>query len=195
MSVPAITFLNTGDVVDADTLNDNLSSLSAAIQSVDNNNIPAQAGIDILKLSAQYEYMYVPIIYTQLDNTGLPAAATVLCSTPLYNDTKGTWTAVGYSWFCSDVGAMTGKFNIKWGYYANTGVINGSPTTIKSQETLDGGTANLPYQDGAAVSVSLPWTQNAMLLYADVDTQDATALDHTGGRLVVTVTLKRLIAT
>jgi len=181
-------------VVDADELNDNFSDIASKFGNIDNSDIKSGAGISIDKLSASYEYMVVPIAFKETGGTGLTASR-FLGSAPLYNDGKGTWTAVAYGWQTNDVGAMTGAIDYLWGYYETTGSLNGSPTVIKNAEALDGGTANLAFNDGGTVNVTLPWTVDRMMIYVVVDTADATACSTAGDWLYATVTLKRQIKT
>ena len=176
-------------------LQDNFAAVASKFGYISNEDVRTGAGIDVDKLSAQYEYMAVSTVFVEVAAaTGLTAAR-FLSATPMYNDGKGTWTAVAYSWYCTDVGAQTGKIDILWGYYETTGSLHVTPTVIKDGETLDGGTANSIFNDGGTVSVSLPWTVNRMMLYVAVDTADATACSALDARLGVTVILKRKIAT
>jgi hypothetical protein len=172
----------------------NFTALANKFGSIVNADIDSSAAIDLSKLAASYEYITVPLVHETVGTGGLITANRVLAGTPLYNDGKGAWTAVAYSWYCKDVGAQTGSINLLWGYYETTGSLNASPTTIVSNELLNGGTANTPFNDGAAISISLPWTVNRMLLYMTVNTADATAINTDGDQLTATVTLKRQIA-
>jgi hypothetical protein len=195
LSVPYPT-LGTG-LADSTKIDSNFAAVTSKFNgAITNADIATGAAIAVSKLAASYEYITVPIRYTIVGAGGMPPVSTVLGTVPMYNDGKGAWTAAAYSWYCDDVGAQTGKINIKWGCYTTGGAISaagGNPIAIKSGETLDGGTANTPFQDGATASVSLTWNQNNMILYVDVNTQDATALSADGNSLVVNVLLKRAI--
>ena len=178
--------------VNNEQITENFTTVTDALVNIDNSNVRTGASIDVDKLSAQYEYMVVPLAH--VSNATFPAAGTVLAATPIYNDGKGTWTAVAYSWYCQEVGSQDGAIDIFWGYYETTGSLNASPTTIKNAEGINGGTNSTPFNDGSTVSVSLPWTVDRMMLYATVDTQGTGVMSTAYDKLTVTVTLKRKIA-
>jgi hypothetical protein len=193
MSLTIPNTFTSGTAVSASNVNSNFTAVAAKFGNIDNSDIKSAAGIDVDKLSAQYEYMTVPLAH--VSNATFPAAGTVLAAAPVYNDGKGTWTAVAYGWYCQEVGSQDGAIDILWGYYETTGSLNGSPTTIANAEGINGGTNSTPFNDGAAVSVSLPWTVDRMMLYCTVDTQGTGVMSTAYDKLVVTVTLKRKIAT
>lgn len=188
----------TADPANKTELESDFSTISAKFGSIANADISSQAAISIDKLNAQYEYMTVPLTFIAPTTAlGMPAAGVVMAGFPMYNDGKGTWSSVAFGWYCNDVGAQTGTFNVKWGRYTNLGALDGTagfPTTIVSAELLNGGTADTPYNDEGTAAVSMPWTGTRMMLYLEVGTQDATAMSAEGNRLVVTVLLKRKIA-
>lgn len=193
MSLSIPNTFTSGTVVDASDVNENFTAVSQKFGNIDNSDIKSGAGISVDKLSAQYEYMVVPLVH--ISDATYEAAGTIFAGAPLYNDGKGTWTAVAYSWYTTDVGAQTAAFDLLWSYYETTGSLNASPTVIKDAEVLNGGTDNLPFNDGGTVSVSLPWTVDRMMLVARVDTDEATVVDAAYSQLVMSVTLKRKIAT
>lgn len=181
-------------VVDATEINENFADVVAVLDgNITNANISASAGIALSKLAASYEYMTVPLVH--VGDSTWDAAGTVFAATPIYNDGKGTWTAVAYSWYTNDVGAQTAAFDLLWTYYETTGSLNASPTVIKDAEVFDGGTANSAFNDGATCSVSLPWTVDRMMLVGRVDTDEATFVSTAYDQVIITVTLKRQIAT
>src|SRR3990167_1643715 len=78
-------------------LQDNFTTVAAKFGQVDNEDIRANANIDVDKLSAQYEYW--PVSVRLADGT---AANEYLV--PMYNDGNGDWTVVATQWATADTG-------------------------------------------------------------------------------------------
>ncbi len=180
-------------VVDSAVLLANFNVLAAKFATIDNSDIAASgAAISIDKLSASYEYITINL--THVSNGTFPAAGTNLALQPMYNDTKGPWTCASYAWYCQDGGDQLGSIDILWGSYANN--VWATTATIVSNELLNGSTAaNQNFQDGAASTQALAWTQSAMVLRVAVNTQGTGVMSTAEDKLGVSITLKRQIAT
>lgn len=180
-------------VVNSAEIVSNFSAIATKLSNIDNSDISNNAGIAVSKLSASYEYVVAVLAHSSAAG-GMITTGRVLAACPMYNDSKGAWTAVNYTWHCDNVGAKTGAFDLLWGYYDAAGAFQ-TTTTLKNAELLDGGTANLPFNDGAALGTSLAWTTDRMQLQITVDTADAAAMSTANDKLVVSVLLKRQITT
>ena len=93
-------------------LESNFTTLAQKFGNITNADVASGAGLDIDKLSAQYEYL--PISVRLTDGTAANDQFV-----PVYNDGKGNWTVVATQWATADTGTPTGTciLKIEWGVY------------------------------------------------------------------------------
>jgi hypothetical protein len=209
LSYPTLSTTFTSTEVD-----DNLSDLQNAINgNLDDSNFKAGAGLDVDKLSAQYERMTVTFRVLNDASTinGLTAATpdlediatgTILDLVPIPGDSSdANWTIADVAWAMKDTGAGDNKVRIEWGYYDATGTWTVSTTPVAAwtlsnanaaddandAHQVNGGTTAIDYNH--ATGGNTP--RSLALVY---DTAGAgSALSSGGDWLIVSVTLKRKI--
>jgi hypothetical protein len=175
-------------VVDDTKLEANQNAVVAKFGNIDNSDIKNGAAISVDKLSASYEYL--PISVRLADGT---AANDVLV--PLYNDSKGDWSAVAAQWATDDTGAPTGVITIAWGVLDGSGTTSVSAdwTNVTTVATITLAGANIASQ-GVQTTVTSPAFGGAGVyrsLRFYMSTTDAAAT----APIFVTLLLKRQIKT
>jgi hypothetical protein len=172
----------------------NFSAISSKFSgNIDNSDIKAAANISLSKLAASYEYITINL--THISNATFPAAAALLAAQPMYNDGKGAWTCASYAWFCQDVGSQDATITVQWGYYDTGGTWQNTAAIVTGEALNGSGASDRIFQDGAASTQALAWTQSAMVLRVIVGAQGTNVLTTAEDKLGVSITLKRQIAT
>ncbi len=183
-----------GGIIDPDTVNENFRAIKTKLSgNITNEDIAADAAIDITKTVANHTITFILHLHSAMLAAGWPAAG---ATTPLVAvgipGTAGddAYTIKSAMWVCTDCGAGTAQFDLRYGYVnAATGAWTNSSTII-SAETITGA-ANSLGAGTVSVSGSITPSTNHDSLAIMSAAADATTLSAAGTYLAVMLTCTR----
>jgi len=175
---------------------DNRDAVASKFGNIVNSDIRSGANIDVDKLSANLQEIWVVLTYHEnINGAAWPAvgATTPLAVVPLPgSDADTAWTATDVSWVCSDTGTTAGSFDVRYGAYsAGVWANAGSVITAVSMPVV--GAGNLPNQgrglEGGSITITQSSTVRALALMSAG--QGAAVMNGGTDWLRVTVALQR----
>ena len=154
------TLSNPANKVEVET---NFDDVVNKFGTIGNEDIRASAGIELSKLAASYQEVWLDLQFFYDSYGAWPgvAATTPLDAFPLPgSDADTAWVCTDVSWVCSDTGTTAGSFDVRYGaYVAGTWTNAGSIITAVSMPVV--GAGNLGNQGRALEGGTVSLTQSA----------------------------------
>jgi hypothetical protein len=188
----SVTYPVLSDTYTPTELQQNFTDVLAALLSINDSQIAADAQIAITKLGAYKQELWVELRVRVADYASWPAAGTVVASVPIPGSNgDGEWTCTDVSWVCTDTGAGVGAFAVELGAYA-VGVY-GTLATVCTQVMTNAAAAN-DSNSGRSLengSATLGYAVGQRVLALKSTVVDATTMTAAGSFVSVTARLVR----
>jgi hypothetical protein len=207
----ALTLTNTtlSDPADKSEVEANFTDIANKFNGgVVNADLSSSAGITNGKLADKYEHICVRLHWRASVVTGTSADGAwdgfsdneLIDAVAIPGDSSDTaWEVTDITWFCSDCGDGTSKFNLDWGDYDEAGSFQ-SNTSLLDDQTLvqaGGSAADVPNEEhptnGASTSLAFTDQPRSLILRAG-SVIHANTMSAVGAFLTVSVFLRRPIS-
>ena len=181
----------------------NFAAIAQKFGGFDASDLAMAAGITSTQLAQPYQDAIVTLgVRAESLAGGWPGAATYVDAVvvPGINDVSTTdpeWKVVQVHWSCTDTGAGTGVFSLRWGHF-DTGSYTTITTILAGASIVNTGGANASWAEAAISSsygsgITLPFGTTPRSLALVGTTADATALSAAGSFFNCAVVLRRAL--
>lgn len=182
VTLPYPTLSTTSDKAEIES---NFSTLGSKFGQIDNADVKSGAGIDVDKLSAQYEYCTVTLrVLGALSGTGYKDFV------PVPYDTKGAWTVAAGSYTLRDAGSAACSFSVVFGYPTDASTTFNVSTTVVATTTPTASDGNYRHGSLTISGSTITPSTNYETLALNISAAGTSVED-----LAVSLMLKRKIAT